>query len=196
MPSTSSTSVITINEDLAQIKSIWHSAKCLYDENSVERSIVQVANKIADDYSSKTPLLIGLMKGAMVFMGRLLTRLPLPLHTDFCHATRYQGEVKGGDIVWKHYPSLPVKDRHILFVDDIFDEGKTLAGCVAWARAQGAASVESVVLVDKQHDRKTSGHRPQYVGLQVPDEFVVGYGMDYKDYFRNVNGVFSIDPRT
>lgn len=182
-------------ELVAHIKKVWDEAECLVDGQTVERSIAVMAGQITEDYADKNPLLLCLMKGAVVFMGQLLTKLPFPLEIDYIHASRYGDELTGEHLNWVYQPK-PEKmvGRHIILIDDIFDQGATLAACVDWLKKQGAASVEAAVLVEKKHDRVLTTFEPKYTGVQVPDEFVVGYGMDYRNYFRNANGIFKVAP--
>ena len=179
------------------IKRVWKDADCLFDETTVNRAVQNIAHQVIDDYSTKNPVLLCLMKGAVVFMGKLLTQLPFPLEIDYIHASRYGDRLTGDTLDWTHRPEMEqLQNRHIILVDDIFDQGVTLAACREWLLSQNCASVEAAVLIEKQHDRVLSSFKPKYVGLQVPDAFVVGYGMDYKNYFRNANGIFKIDPES
>lgn len=180
---------------IQHIRKVWREADCLFDEMSVERAIDALAHRIVEDYALKNPMILCLMKGAVVFMGRLLIKLPFPLEIDYIHASRYGAATQGASLNWTYKPEdKQINGRHIIIIDDIFDQGTTLAACAEWLEAQGCASVEAAVLVEKQHDRVLTNFRPKYVGLQVPDAFVVGFGMDYKNYFRNANGIFKIAP--
>jgi len=183
------------SELIQHIRHVWKHADCLFDEKSVERAILRLSDQITEDYATANPVFLCLMKGAVVFMGRLLTKLPFPLEIDYIHASRYGDKTKGATLQWSHQPSeFLIRGRHIVLVDDIFDQGVTLEACVKWLLNHGALSVEAAVLVEKDHDRVMTDFRPKYIGLTVPDTFVVGFGMDYKNYFRNANGIFRIAP--
>ncbi len=139
------------------------------------------------------PILMCIMNGGLVFSGKLATRLNFPLQLDYLHATRYRDKTSGADLQWKSYPNLDLKDRVVLLVDDILDEGTTLEKIIDYCNSQGASRVLSAVLLDKKHTRKVPGLRADFVGFEVEDFYLYGYGMDYKGYLRNANGVFAID---
>jgi hypoxanthine phosphoribosyltransferase len=134
------------------------------------------------------------MNGGLITTGKLATRLNFPLQLDYLHATRYRGETSGSDLRWQKRPSLDLKGRVVLVIDDIFDEGVTLDAIVNFCSDAGAAEVFTAVLTDKQHDRKLTTLRADFVGLKIPDKYVFGYGLDYKGYFRNAAGIYAIDP--
>ena len=131
------------------------------------------------------------MTGAIIPVGHLATRMTFPLQIDYIHATRYRGETSGGELHWLHEPSISIKDRNILIVDDIFDEGITLMEINKYCKGKGAASVHSAVLVNKIHDRKVD-FCPDYVGIDLEDRYLFGFGMDYKNYLRNINAIHAV----
>lgn len=177
-----------------ELKRVLAGAECLADETQVRAAIAQLARRISEDLSGSFPLLLCVMKGGVVFSGQLLTQLQFPLEFDYVHASRYGDATEGGRLDWRVSPSTSLAGRHVLVLDDILDVGSTLdAICVA-CREQGAASVHTAVLVDKQHGRKArSGLRADYTGLEIPDRFVFGYGMDYRGYWRNAPGVYAVN---
>ena len=132
------------------------------------------------------------MNGGLIVTGLLLSKLDFPLQQDYIHATRYRGETSGGDLDWITEPRHSLSGRHVLIVDDILDEGLTLAAIVDYCRNAGAVSVDTVVLVEKIHDRK-QGIQANYVGLKTEDRYLFGYGMDYKGYLRNAPGIFAVN---
>jgi len=137
-------------------------------------------------------LTLAVMLGGLIPAARLLDRLDFPLDVDYIHATRYRGEIRGTELQWRARPSAELRDRVVLIVDDILDEGLTLAGIVDYCRSAGAAEIYTAVLVDKQHDRKPAIQRADFTGLRVEDRYVFGYGMDYKGYLRNAPGIFAV----
>ncbi len=171
---------------------VYAKADCLYSAQQVERALDRLAEQLTERLRGTNPLLLCVLNGAVVTAGQLLTRLDFPLELDYLHATRYQGETRGGELHWIAHPRTSVAGRTLLVVDDIFDEGITLAAIVAALRAEGAGEVLSAVLVEKRHDRKPEGFRPEFIGLEVEDRYVFGYGMDYKEYLRNVPGIFAV----
>ncbi|MCW8959255.1 MAG: hypoxanthine-guanine phosphoribosyltransferase, partial [Gammaproteobacteria bacterium] len=137
------------------------------------------------------PLILAVMSGAMIPAGVLLTHLDFPLQIDYIHATRYRGDTAGGEIEWRVAPRFPLKGRCVLVIDDILDEGLTLQAIIDTCRKEGASEVRSAVLVKKRHARNI-GIEADYVGLEVEDRYVFGYGMDYKEYLRNAPGIFAV----
>lgn len=153
-----------------------------------------MAADIAARFSHSEPVLVCVMNGGIVPFGKLLPRLPFPLVVDYVHATRYADGLCGGELQWVAQAKIPPQGRNVVLVDDILDEGLTLAGIEAHYRAAGAASVSCAVLVRKQRQRAANVH-VEFVGLDVPDRYVFGYGMDYKGYLRNAPGIYAISER-
>jgi hypoxanthine phosphoribosyltransferase len=151
-----------------------------------------MAEAITRDLGDKLPVFYCVMNGGLITTGHLLTRLGFPLEVDYLHATRYRNEFRGGELFWRVSPEVPMAGRHVVIVDDILDEGATLAAILAYCEEAQAASVTTAVLVDKQHDRKAvPGLKADYCSLKVADRYVFGFGMDYKGYWRNAPGIFA-----
>jgi hypoxanthine phosphoribosyltransferase len=169
-------------------------AECLVHGAEVEAAIARLAQRLTADCAAQHPLLLCVVKGGIVFCGKLLTQLPFPLELDYVHATRYDDTTRGGEqVAWKALPATPLAGRHVLLVDDILDVGATLLAIEAHCLAAGAASVRSVVLVEKQHARKArAGLRADYAALTVPDRYVFGYGMDLHGLWRNAPGIYAL----
>ncbi len=179
--------------DIKEVDKIWREADCLWTEQQIERAIEQVAQTIEADLQDKNPLVLVVMKGGLIFGARLLMRLRFPLEIDYIHATRYGMETSGSELLWKVLPQHGLENRHILVVDDILDEGQTLYKIIENCKSQKAASVRCAVLVDKEHDRKyKADFKAEYTCLSVPDRYVFGFGMDYKGYLRNADGVYAV----
>ncbi|MCW9088648.1 MAG: hypoxanthine-guanine phosphoribosyltransferase [Gammaproteobacteria bacterium] len=174
-----------------QVQRIYEEADCLFSREAVERAIEQMAAAISDELAQKDPLILAVMSGAMIPAGVLLTHLDFPLQIDYIHATRYRGDTAGGEIEWRVAPRFPLKGRCVLVIDDILDEGLTLQAIIDTCRKEGASEVRSAVLVKKRHARNI-GIEADYVGLEVEDRYVFGYGMDYKEYLRNAPGIFAV----
>jgi hypoxanthine phosphoribosyltransferase len=133
------------------------------------------------------------MQGGLTVTGRLLPKLAFPLECGYLHATRYGLESRGGELTWLVPPPAPLKDRTLLLVDDILDEGRTLAAVADRCRQEGAGQVVTAVLVDKRHDRHLArGISADVVGLVAPDRFLFGCGMDYRGYWRNAPGIYAV----
>jgi len=170
---------------------VWEAADCCYTQAQVQQAIERMAQELSRDYQDKDPLLLCVMNGGLIFTAELLLRLPFALQYDYIHATRYAGQTRGGELNWVAESGIPLQNRHVLIIDDINDEGLTLAAIVKHCEEKNPLSVKTVVLIDKQHDRK-QGAPADYVGLSVGDRYVFGYGMDYKGYLRNAPGIFAV----
>lgn len=177
------------------IKSVYEQSTCLFTTAEVEAALDQMADKIHEQLKDKNPVIICVMIGGLVPLGNLLHRLDFPLEVDYVHATRYRGDITGGDIHWKVRPSTNLAGRTVLVVDDILDGGITLAAIIDEIKALGAEEVYSAVLVDKYRKRVPNGLKnADFVGLEVEDHYIFGYGMDYNEYLRNAPGIFVVHP--
>jgi hypoxanthine phosphoribosyltransferase len=155
------------------------------------RNVAGVLNQRFNEADAPFPLVLGVMGGAVVFTGNLLPQLSFPLEFDYIHVSRYGIDDHGGEIVWKVIPRQSVAGRTIIVVDDILDEGETLAHVKQRLLDMGAAEVIIVVFADKEL-RKCKPVQADIVGLTIPNEFVVGFGMDVYGYWRNLPGLWSI----
>lgn len=179
----------------SKIKEVYEKSSCLYTSNEVAAALDRMAINIHDKLKDKNPVIVCVMIGGLVPLGNLLLRLDFPLEVDYVHATRYRGEITGGDIHWKIKPSTNLKGRTVLVVDDILDGGLTLSAIIDEMKLMGASEVYSAVLVDKYRKRVPNGlQEADFVGLQVEDHYIFGYGMDYNEYLRNAPGIFVVDP--
>lgn len=176
-----------------EVEQIWKEADCLWTGQQIERAIEAVANTIEQDLSEHNPLVLVVMKGGMMFGSSLCLKLRFPLEVDYVHVTRYGMETSGSELHWKVPPQHSIAGRDVLVLDDILDEGQTLYKLLQSCREQGVASVRCAVLVDKLHDRKyKADFKADYTCLEVPDRYVFGYGMDYKGYLRNAEGIYAV----
>ena len=180
-----------MSDSLEHIKQVRAEADCLVTIEQAELALDKMAESITFRYQNNNPLIVCVMNGGLVVTGCLMSRLDFPLEQDYMHATRYRGETEGGELNWLVEPQHSLKDRHVLIVDDILDEGYTLAAIVKHCQNSGAISVDTAVLVEKMHSRK-QGIKADYVGLEIEDRYLFGYGMDYKGYLRNAPGIFAV----
>ena len=171
------------------------NADVVHGRAALEQAIDRMAAGIADDYAGSVPVYLTIMHGGMPFAAQLAFALgerALDLEFDYLHATRYRGETSGGELVWKHRPATPLQGRRVLLVDDILDEGHTMAGIVAWCREQGASDVRIAALAVKTHGRCVPGVCADYAGVEVPDRYVFGYGMDFHEQGRNLPAIYAL----
>jgi len=175
----------------AQYDTVAGRAELLVSGEEMERALSRLAEAIAAELADKDPLVLCVMNGAVIAVGRLLPRLQFPLRLGYVHATRYRGATSGGSLEWVHRPVASVRGQHLLLVDDILDEGVTLDAIATACRVDGAVSVHSAVLVEKERAR-TCGFSADFVGVRLPNRYLYGYGLDYKGYFRNADGVYAV----
>jgi hypoxanthine phosphoribosyltransferase len=179
--------------DRTEALRVLEEADCLADLATVEAAIGRLAQEITTRIGKLNPVVLCVMNGGLIFCGQLLTRLSFPLEAGYLHATRYGRDTCGGELEWRAPLQSDVAGRTVLLVDDILDEGVTLLALAEECRNRGAREVLTAVLVDKQHDRKVQpGYRADFVGLQIPDRFVFGFGLDYDGIWRNAPGVFAV----
>ncbi len=181
--------------ELVEVQRIARDADCLFTRTQVEAALDRMADEITDALRGNNPLVICVMNGGIVTGGCLLTRLDFPLQLDYLQVSRYGNQTQGGALSWRVEPQQSLQDRDVLVVDDILDEGNTLRAILSYCVERGASRVYSAVLVDKQHDRKCEvDYRADFTGLEAPDRYLFGYGLDYRGYLRNAPGLFAVPP--
>ncbi len=174
------------------ISNIPAQAELLFSSEQIETGIKELAEKLSNELSEKNPVFIVLMNGALMFGAHLLKYLNFPLQVDYLHLSRYSDGLTPGELQWKVYPQFNLKDRHVILVDDILDEGKSLEAAHAYCDQQGATAISSLVLLKKDlRERKVNYQISDYV-FDCPDCYVFGFGMDYLHYWRNLNGIFAL----
>lgn len=163
----------------------------VHDEQAVQAAIDRLADQIRADLGHANPLVICVMGGAVVFAGQLLPKLRFPLLFDYVHATRYHDQTHGQQLVWKVTPDNKVQGRTVILLDDILDEGHTLAAVKQKCLEQGAERVIIVVLANKSlgHDKPI---KADYIGLEVPNRYVFGCGMDVNGWWRNLPAIYAL----
>jgi len=178
---------------LAEANQILADADLLADGQAVTDAISRMAGEISSRLSECCPVALCVMNGGLIFAGQLLTRLLFPLEVGYVHATRYGQDTSGSQLNWITHPGNDLRGRTVLLLDDILDEGVTLAAIADWCRQQGAEQVLMAVLVDKLHDRKVvPGFQADFTGIETEDRFLFGYGLDYRGYWRNAPGIYAV----
>lgn len=180
-----------------EASTVLENAELIFDHDQVLAALESIAEKInltieAYDLNNEPVIVISVMNGGMVLTGHLLTRFKFPLNVDFIHATRYRDKIHGGELQWKVRSQNPLSGRTLIILDDILDEGYTLDAIVEFCKNEGAKKIITAVLVDKKHNRRKPGCHCDYIGLQVDDKYVFGFGMDYKGYHRNLDGIYAL----
>jgi hypoxanthine phosphoribosyltransferase len=166
-------------------------ADVLFTEAEVQAALRRVADELNEQFADQNPLLLAVMRGAVVFVGQLLPLLKFPLEFDFVHVSRYGQAQQGGELSWKIEPNATVSGRVVLVVDDILDEGETLTAIQQRLMSLGASKVYLVVFADKKRPRALP-IKADFVGLSVPDRFVFGYGMDIHGAWRNLPAICAV----
>ena len=171
-------------------------AECLFDAETVRFAIDRVAVRIALDLADARPVVVCVMNGGLPFTAALLARFAFPLEVDYVHARRYReaapGEhPRGADLCLRVEPAHALAGRNVLLVDDVLDEGVTLARLKAFVEEQGVAAVRTAVLVDKAVAGRTVA--ADYAALSAPDRYLVGWGMDYNGWYRNLRAIYALE---
>ena len=177
--------------DKDQAWQVLHEADLVCSEQEVGRAVERVAAEVAARLADANPLVLSVMGGAVVFTGRLLPLLYFPLELDYLHVTRYDGKTRGSQVRWQAGPRTDIRGRTLLVVDDILDEGETLAAVREKLLAGGAAAFFSAVFADKDIGR-AKPIRADFVGVRVPDRYVFGFGMDVNEYWRNLPAIYAL----
>jgi len=159
--------------------------KTLVTEAQIQESICKLAADIREREAGRPLTVIAIMTGAIVFLADLMRKLELPMRVGVVQTSSYRGGTTRGALTINSDMMLDVKGRDVLLVDDIFDTGHTLKEVISMIDELGPRSVRSAVLLLKK-GRQEVEMRPDYVGFEIPDEFVVGYGLDYRDMYRNL----------
>lgn len=175
-----------------QAQAALRDAELMVTQQDVAKALDQLAKTITAQVGDSDPYVIVVMNGALMPASELFMRMPFPFRISYMHVTRYRGETSGGEIHWLAKPDLDVENQVVLVIDDILDEGTTLKAILDDLRQQGAKAVYSAVLVNKIHDRKEPGLEVDFIGLEVPDRYVFGFGMDYKEYWRNLPAIYAL----
>lgn len=177
----------------AEARALLARAEQLLSPDAVVQAVARVAGEINATLGEERPLLLTVMRGGVVFAGQLLPLLRFPLDFDYVDATRYGDATRGGELDWRVDVPATVRDRTVLVVDDILDEGHTLAAVRRRVLEAGARRVLIAVFADKQLPH----HKPvaaDFIGVQVPDRYVFGFGMDVRGLWRNLPAIYALCP--
>lgn len=170
-------SYIPLSYDIQQV---------LYSPEEIQDCVRKLARAIAKDYLGRDPLLVGVLKGVLFFMSDLLREIHIPVEIDFIAVSSYSAEARDlGFVRMVKDLDIPISNRHVLFVEDVIDTGLTLNYILDNLRARKPASLEVCTLFDKDEHRLID-IPIKYKGFQLPDKFVVGYGLDYRERYRNL----------
>jgi len=167
--------------------------KVLYSRQEIEAAVTRMTAEITRDYRERNPVVIGVLKGCFIFMSDLVRRLDFPLETDFVQLSSYgRGTNSSGKIKMAQDIRATVKGRDVLVVDDIVDTGNSLTFLEDYLKNKNPASLKFCCLLDKPSRRQVPV-KVEYRGFTVPDKFVVGYGMDYAEQYRNLPDIYCLE---
>jgi len=175
-----------------QMERILEDAELLFDAGAIDAALDAMAKRIRQDLKDREVLVLCVMHGGLMTTAGILPRLGFPVVQDYIHVSRYRGRTSGGELDWKCPPPEDLSGRVVLVVDDILDEGHTLAAIVARCARQGADLVKTAVLLDKRVAGRKRPIEADYVGLEVGDRYVFGFGMDYAEGLRNLPEIYAL----
>ena len=170
----------------------------VYSKLEINSALDVLASKLNQKLKNENPVVLCVMQGGLLFSGHLIPKLTCMLEIDYIHVSRYHNKISGGELCWKAYPVTPLRDRTVLILDDILDEGMTLQAIIQYCEQQGARKVESAVLLRKNHNRcvdydSAKGALTQNIALTVEDKYVFGFGMDYNGLYRQLDSIYALE---
>lgn len=168
--------------------------KVLFSEQQIEEIVAQLGKKISEDYKDKNLLLVGILKGSVVFMADLMRKITIPCNIEFMALSSYgNGSRSSGVVRVLKDLSTDIKDYDVLVIEDILDSGNTLSQLKTMLEMRNPKSFKICTFFDKP-ERRTADIKADYVGAEIPDEFIVGYGLDYAEKYRNLPYVGVVKP--
>ena len=168
--------------------------KVLYSEEEIIVKTKELGAQLTKDYAGKNPLLVGVLKGSVPFMAELMKHIDTHIEIDFMVVSSYHGgTTSSGEVKILKDVDTNIENRDVIFIEDIIDTGRTLQRLVELFKHRNAKSVKICTLLDKP-ERRVEGVKPDYVGFEVPNEFVVGYGLDFAGRYRNLGYVGILKP--
>ena len=175
----------------SQARELLADAELLFSADEVQKALHQVAAQINAMLTDQHPLVLSVMGGAVVFTGQILPLLDFPLDFDYLHVSRYGNDKQGGELHWKVAPRENVRGKVVLVLDDVLDEGHTMHAIKQRVMELGATKFYCAVFADKIHG-KTKPIRADFVGMELPNRFVFGYGMDIHGAWRNLPAIYAV----
>ena len=167
--------------------------RVFFTEEDIRTAVMRLGAEISRDYEGKDPLFVGVLKGSWIFMADLMRYVTIPCSVEFMAVKSYAGTTSTGAVQIQKDLNVPVEGRHIIMVEDILDTGRTLNYLMNFLSDRGAASITIATLMDKP-SRRMAPVEARYSCFDVPDEFVVGYGLDYNEFYRNLPYIGVLKP--
>ena len=161
--------------------------KVLVSEEQIKAKVEELAAQLSAEYADKDPVFVGVLKGVVIFFADMVRKVSIPCEIDFMCLSSYGGTNSSGNVVVKKDLSVDIKGRHVVILEDIYDTGRSLDFTYKYLLSKEPASLKICTLLDKP-ERRVEGItlKPEYVGFTIPNEFVVGYGLDYNEHYRNL----------
>ncbi|MBQ9168377.1 MAG: hypoxanthine phosphoribosyltransferase [Oscillospiraceae bacterium] len=167
----------------------------LLSEEQIKTRIAELGEELSKEYAGKNPVVVGVLKGVVIFYSDMVRQIKVPCQMDFMWISSYQGANSTGSMVVKRDVSVDIKGRHVLILEDIFDTGNSLDFTYKHLLSKEPASLKICTFLDKPERRNPAVTlQPDYVGFTIPNEFVVGYGMDFNEYYRNLPYIGVLKP--
>ena len=169
--------------------------KVLFTEKQIHARIQELGEELTRDYQDKDPVIVGVLKGVVVFYADMIRQIKVPCQMDFMWISSYAGTTSTGTMEVKRDISSDIQGRHVLILEDIYDTGNSLDFTYRHLLSKNPASLKICTFLDKPERRKPGiTLKPDYVGYRVPNEFVVGYGLDYNEHYRNLPYIGVLKP--
>ena len=169
--------------------------RILLSEEAIQNKVKELGKLLTEEYAGKDPVVVGVLKGVVVFYADMIRQIRVPCQMDFMWLSSYSGTNSTGEMIVRRDVSVDIRDRHVLILEDIYDTGSSLDFTYRHLMAKGPASIKICTLLDKPARRKPGiTLKPDYVGFTIPNEFVVGYGLDYNEHYRNLPYVGVLKP--
>lgn len=171
--------------------------RILISQEQIQEKVAEFAKILSEEYAGKNPVFVGVLKGVVMFFADVVKQVTVPCQLDFMWLSSYGSGTTSGKMVVKQDVGTDLKGRHVVILEDIYDTGHSLSFAYEHLLSKEPASIKIVTLLDKpsRRDPKVT-LQPDYVGFEVPNEFVVGYGLDYDEYYRNLPYVGVLKPET
>lgn len=167
----------------------------LISEEQIQAKVRELGQILTKEYAGKNPLFVGVLKGVAIFFSDIVRQVDTPCEFEFMWISSYEGSSSTGRMVVKRDVSADIKDRHVVILEDIFDTGNSLSFTYQHLLSKNPASLKICTFLDKPERRNPSVTiQPDYTGFVIPNKFVVGYGMDYNEYYRNLPYIGILKP--
>ena len=168
----------------------------LFTEDQIRTRVKQIGADISRDFEGKDLVLVGILRGALTFLSDLSRSIPIPHSFDMAGASSYGSSTSSsGRVQITKDVEVPLRGKHVVIIEDIYDSGRTLAAIRDLLRVHHPASISMATLLHKKVERRVAAMEINYVGFEIEDRFVVGYGLDYDEYYRNLPYIGILSPR-